>query len=104
MTAVADRPARTPLRSGDPHDQDPFDEIPGVAPNMGQDVLPHVVTFQGLLRNVARTYYVSDEAVQHSWDNARFMRNDPGIMECLEQRQRSTALLDWRLQAEDEND
>jgi len=104
MTVTADRPARTPLRSGDPHDQDPFDEIPGVAPNMGQDVLPHVVTFQGLLRNVARTYYVSDEAVQHSWDNARFMRNDPGIMECLEQRQRSTALLDWRLQAEDEED
>jgi len=71
-------------------------------PGMGQDVLPHVVTFQGILRNVARTYYVSDEAMQHSWENARFMRNDPGIMECLEQRQRSTALLGWHLEAEDE--
>lgn len=104
ITDFYDRPARTPLRSGDTHQHDPFDEIDGIPPNMGQDVLPHVVTFQGLLRNVSRTYYVSDEAVKDSWDNARFMRNDPGIMECLEQRQRSTALLGWHLEAEDEKD
>ncbi len=71
---------------------------------LGEDVLPHVVTFQGLLRNVARCYYPSDEAIRDSWDNARFMRNDPGIMECLEQRKRSTALLGWHLEAEDEKD
>lgn len=114
----ADRPARTPggngyadargygrvLRSGDVNDPDPYDQIDGIAPNLGEDVLPHVVTFQGLLRNVARTYYVSDEALQHSWENARFMRNDPGIMECLEQRKRSTALLGWHLEADDEDD
>jgi len=110
---MTDRPARTPIgyngdpsqiRSGDEHQRDPFDTIAGIPPNMGNDVLPHVVTFRGLLRNVARTYYVSDEAVRDSWDNARFMRNDPSIMECLEQRQRSTALLGWHLEAEDEHD
>jgi len=91
-------------RSGDPGDEDPFLKIDGMPPNAGEQVLPHVVTFQGLMRNVARTYYVSDEAMRHSWDNARFMRNDPGIMECLEQRQRSTALLDWHLEADDNKD
>jgi hypothetical protein len=91
-------------RSGDPHDPDPSEEIPSLAPNMGQEALPHVVTFQGLLRNVARCYQASDEAIRDSWDNARFMRNDPGIMECLEQRKRSTALLGWHLECDDEKD
>jgi phage gp29-like protein len=91
-------------RSGDPHDRDPIEDMPSMAPNAGQDVLPHVVTFQGLLRNVARTYQASDEAIRDSWDNARFMRNDPGIMECLEQRKRSTALLGWHLECDDEKD
>lgn len=91
-------------RTGDPRDHDPGRDVAGLPPNLGQQVLPHVVTFQGILRNVAKVYQASDESVRDSLENARFMRNDTGIMECLEQRQRSTALLDWKLAPDDEND
>lgn len=46
----------------------------------------------------------SDEALRHSRRNAAFMRNECGIMECLEHRQRSTALLPWRIEPEDLGD
>jgi len=32
------------------------------------------------------------------------MRNDAGVMECVEQRQRSTALLGWHIEVDDEDD
>jgi hypothetical protein len=70
-------------------------------PNLGQFPLPHVATFSGLVDTVARVYRPSDEALAHSWENARYMRNDPTVMECLEHRQRSTALLPWYVEPED---
>lgn len=83
-------------------ERDPSRDIPGMPPNFGEFVLPHVITLQGLLNAVSRTYRASDEALQNSWENARFMRTDCGIMECIEARQRSVALCDWHIQPEDD--
>lgn len=84
--------------------RDPSDGLPGFPPNFGEYPIPHVLTFQGIIGTIAKVYRPSDEAVMDSWDNARFMLNDLGIMECLEQRKRSTALLDWRIEPEDPKD
>lgn len=81
---------------------DPAFRSRGSAPNRGQFPIPHVVTFQGLASSAAKVYRPSDEAVNASLENARFMRNDVGIMECLEARQRATALLNWHIEPEDE--
>jgi len=92
--------------SGDEHvnARDPAENIKGMPPNMGDGMLPHVVTFQGIISTVSRIYRANDEALKHSFENSRFMRNDTAIMECLEQRQRSCSLLDWHLEPEDEQD
>jgi phage gp29-like protein len=84
--------------------QDPSQEIPGMPPNYGDHVLPHVTTFQAIISSAARVYRASDEALRDSAANARFMRNDPMLMECVEQRQRSTSLLGWHLEPDDAND
>lgn len=75
--------------------------IDGTPPNRGQFAVPHIITFQSLVGTLARVYRSSDEALRHSHTNARAMRNDIGIMECLEARQRASALLDWQLTPED---
>lgn len=80
---------------------DPARKIQGMPPNMGKFLVPQVSTMSGLSTSLARTYRPSDEALKHALDNARFMRNDVGIMECIEARQRSVALLDWHLEPED---
>ncbi len=106
------RPAFTPhgatilsqTWSGDPKDKDPASGILGMPPNLGEGLLPHVITHQGIISSVSRIYRPSDEAIKDSFDNARFMRNDPVIMECVELRQRSTALLDWHLEPDNEKD
>lgn len=82
---------------------DPALENAGVAPNYGQYALPHLLTYQSLHGSFSRAYRPADEALRHSFENARFMRNDPGVMECVEARQRSVALLDWHLEPEDDN-
>jgi hypothetical protein len=83
--------------------QDPARQVPGMPPNFGNMPLPHVLTFQGLFGTFSRVYRASDEALKDSRDVARYMRNDPIIMECVESRQRSTALLGWHLTPEDES-
>lgn len=75
----------------------------GRAPNDGNFALPHIYTFQGLLSTVSKIYRASDEALQQSYENARFMLNDVGIQECLLARQRSVALLDWEIVPEEED-
>lgn len=70
-------------------------------PNFGHEAVPHIVSFSGLTGAVAKVYRNADQAITHSLDNARFMRNDVGIMESLEQRMRLTALLDWHLEPDD---
>jgi len=83
---------------------DPSQQTEGLPPNWGREVLPHAVTFQGIMSTISRVYRPSDEALKHSQDNARFMLNDPSVMECLEQRKRSTVLLDWDIVPEDPKD
>lgn len=82
--------------------KDPARNIAGMPPNYGNFAIPHVLTFQGLFGTFSRVYRASDEALKDSVDVARYMRNDPIVMECVESRQRSTALLDWHLEPEDE--
>jgi 2'-5' RNA ligase len=91
-------------RTGTPGIQDPAAQIPGMAPNFGQFVAPQIFSFQGLFSNVSNVYRANDEALRHSYDNARCMVNDPTIMECVEQRMRSTCLLDWHLEIDDPKD
>jgi phage gp29-like protein len=72
--------------------------------NYGESLLPHVVTFQGIISSVSRVYRYYDEAMKASLENARFMRNDLTIMEPVEQRRRACALLNWHLEVDDEDD
>ena len=97
------QPARASTRSPqiEPQPKDPADGIRGMPPNLGRPPFPHVVTFQSLIGTASKTYRASDEALQHSLENSRFMRNDPTIMECLEARQRGVALLNWHLEPAD---
>lgn len=82
---------------------DPSFRVSGAPPNFGQYSVPHVLSFQGLFGTFSRVYRPSDEAIKDSLENARFMRNDPGVMECIEQRQRATSLLEWTLEPEDQD-
>lgn len=84
-----------------PRERDPSSDIQGAPPNMGRFVIPQVSTLQGLATSISKTYRASDEALQNSWNNARMMRNDVGIMECVEARQRAVALLNWHLEPDD---
>ncbi|GAB4143807.1 MAG: hypothetical protein Kow0040_32640 [Thermogutta sp.] len=73
-------------------------------PNLGDAPVPNAVTFIGMSGGAARTYLPSDEALQHSWANAQFMRQDLAVMEPLEVRKRAVALLDWHIEPDDPDD
>jgi hypothetical protein len=77
--------------------------IPGTPPNWGDQVVPHIFTVSGQAGLAAKAYLNADEAIRHSRANAERMRVDCGIMECLEARQRATALLNWHLEPEIES-
>lgn len=81
---------------------DAASDAPGAPPLWGEDAVPHVMTFASLVGTFSRAYQQSDEALQDSWENARMMRNDVGIMESLEARQRMTAQLEWSIEPEDD--
>lgn len=83
------------------NETDPASLVPGTPPNYARYVVEHIQTFQGMSTSSAMVYRDYDEAIKDSLDNARFMRNDCGIMECLEARQRGVALLNWHLEPED---
>lgn len=80
---------------------DPAFGAPGTPPNYGEFVLPQVMTLQGLVSNVSKVYRMSDEALKHSLEDARFMELDVGIQECVQARTRSVALLNWHLEPDD---
>lgn len=82
-------------------DSDPAKGIRGMPPNFGEYPLPQVITVNAIASSLGRVYRASDEALKDAAENARFMRNDTGIMECVEARQRSVALLKWHLEPED---
>lgn len=76
----------------------------GSPPNFGQEVVPHIHTASGRYGISSHAYLNMDEALRDSRQNAERMRADCGIMECIEQRQRSVALLPWHLEPEDDKD
>jgi len=103
---LGDSMRRDPLKIGDERfdaGDDPASGIDGMPPNLGDYLLRHAFTFQGIAGSQAKVYRASDEAIQDSFDNAKFMRNDVTIMECVEMRQRAVALLDWSVEPEDAN-
>ena len=71
-----------------------------VSPNKGDYLVHHVDQFLNRYTSLACVYRDYDEALLDSRDNARFMRNDVGIRECLDSRQRSVALLNWHIEPE----
>lgn len=78
--------------------RDPASDIPGAPPMFGEMAIPHVFTVTGRYGLVASAYSNHhDEALYHSQANAKIMRNEPAIMECLEARMRCTALLNWHI-------
>lgn len=81
---------------------DPATATPGAAPNFGQWALPHVLTFNGVVSSLSKVYRPSDEALRDRPEHSRFMRNDLVVMECIETRQRSTALLNWHIEPPDD--
>lgn len=62
--------------------------------------VPHIFTFTANLGLVGRVYRNPDEAWRDSHKNARAMRNDLAVMECIEARQRAVALLPWHLETD----
>lgn len=82
--------------------RDPATLFPGAPPLFGQDVVPHFFTTTGYIGSAARAYPIEDEATRNSTENAERMRTECAIMECLESRQRATALLNWHLAPEND--
>lgn len=80
---------------------DPARSWPGAPPNFGETIVPHIFTVSGQSGLAGKAYLNADEAIRHSESNAERMRVDCGIMECLEARQRASALLNWHLEPED---
>ena len=83
---------------------DPAAGVPGMARNFGREVLPHIFSVAGRVGSVSHTYPWYDEALRDSRTNANAMRKNALIMECLEARQRGTALLKWHVEPRDSKD
>jgi hypothetical protein len=92
-----------PLKPNVGNETPPSAAVKSAPYNFGEGLLPHVVTFQGIVSTTSRIYRYYDEAMKHSFDNARFMRNDLMVMEPVEQRRRACALLNWHLEVDDED-
>lgn len=105
----ANQPAKKPIRygrytDGNQPSVDPASKVAQAAPNFGREFLPQILTYSGMQSTVSHTYRNPDEAIRHSLENARIMRKDCSVMESLEGRQRSVALLNWHLEPEDDKD
>lgn len=72
------------------------------SPNDGQYPMRHVDTFQSSYSSFANVYRDYDEALIDSRYNAKAMRNDVGVRECLDSRQRSVAMLNWHVAPEND--
>jgi len=83
---------------------DPAALIKDVPPNFGRAILPHVMTFSGMMSTLSKVYRNSDEALRHSVENAHMMVQDPMVMGPILARQKMVALYNWHLQPEDEDD
>ncbi len=71
---------------------------------LGTPLLPHVTTFQAFASTLSGIYYPTDSAIRKSWENARFMKADLAVMECVEKRRRDVALLEWHVVSDNKTD
>ncbi len=92
--------SQIPARIFDVSAYDPARAFPGAPPFFGQDIVPHTYTSLGRTGITSQSYLTLDEATLNSMANAERMRKDCGIMESLEGRQRSVALLNWHIEPE----
>lgn len=77
----------------------------GLPPGDGAYSVPHFLTFNAIVRSVARAHlHTFDEAVKNSRQHALAMRNDPVLTGALHLRQRPVAQLSWHLTPQDETD
>lgn len=77
---------------------DPALSVQGAPRGFGREVLPHIFSVSGRVGTYSHTYPWYDEALRDSRHNAEIMRTECAIMECLESRQRATALLKWHVE------
>lgn len=71
---------------------------------LAETPIPHSATFQAFANTLSKTYWTTDEAIKVAWENARYMKNDLAVMECVEMRRRSVALLEWHVVPDNPND
>lgn len=83
---------------------DPTQNIPGMPLNFGSTLIPHALTFQATISSISRVYRASDEALKHSFENARLMTNDPVVEECTEIRRQACCLFDWHIEPGNKGD
>ena len=88
------RHRQDPMRTGWPG---------GGTPYGGNGIVPHIYTVAGRYGVASKVYSTGDEALMDSRENAEIMRNELAIMECIEARKRSTALLSWHIGPGDES-
>lgn len=72
------------------------------APNGGRVLVSTTDSFLNNYSSLASVFRSPDEAMIDSRDNSRFMRQDIGIRECIDSRQRSVALLNWHIEPEND--
>ena len=97
-------PRQVPASHLQKHIKEPYQSSwpTGGTPWGGGTFLPHIFTVAGRYGVASKAYSVGDEALIDSRENAEMMRNELAIMECLEARMRSTALLNWHIGPRDE--
>lgn len=80
----------------------PLESLP---PGLGGSVLPHFLTFAGIVNAVTRNYrYTHDEALRTSHNHALAMGRDAIIWEAIRQRQLPTCQYPWHLVPANEKD
>lgn len=86
-----------PQEQGYPSPDAPM--IASMPAGLGKQAIPQFVTFGQLANYASRTYrWAHDEALKHSYENAKAMRRDPIVMSALRARQMSVAQLSWHIE------
>lgn len=90
------------------HDEDDGSDLPKHVtppPANGKPFVSHIDTFVSQFNTFSSKLYVNpDEAYRNSRTQQTAMRRDPVIMQPLRQRQLATALLEWQITPEDQDD
>jgi hypothetical protein len=94
---IPDEIKLAPQEQGYPAPDAPM--IASMPAGLGKQAIPQFVTFGQLANYASRTYrWAHDEALKHSYENAKAMRRDPIVMSALRARQMSVAQLSWHIE------